>query len=42
MGVFFHVRYVGDTIHLGVNFVSEKEDIARLADALGDAIQSLA
>ena len=37
----FYVRYGGDTIQLGPNFVSEKEDITRLVNALGDAIQSL-
>jgi beta-alanine--pyruvate transaminase len=37
----FYVRYGGDTIQLGPNFVSEKEDIDRLINALGDAIQSL-
>jgi beta-alanine--pyruvate transaminase len=37
----FYVRYGGDTIQLGPNFVAEKEDITRLVNALGDAIQSL-
>jgi beta-alanine--pyruvate transaminase len=37
----FYVRYGGDTIQLGPNFVSEKEDITRLINALGDAILSL-
>jgi beta-alanine--pyruvate transaminase len=37
----FYVRYGGDTIQLGPNFVSEKEDIDRLVNAIGDAIQSL-
>ncbi len=37
----FYVRCGGDTVQLGPNFVSEKEDIDRLVSALGDAIQSL-
>lgn len=37
----FYVRYGGDTIQLGLPFVVERDDIDRLINALGDAINAL-
>lgn len=37
----FYVRYGGDTIQLAPPFIVEKDEIDRLINALGDAIQSL-
>lgn len=38
----FYVRYGGDTIQLGIPFITETEEIDRLIDALGDSFNSLA
>jgi len=37
----FYVRYGGDTIQLGLTFTTEKEEIDRLLDALGETIREL-
>ncbi len=37
----FYVRYGGDTIQLGLNFIVEREEIDRLINALGDSINEL-
>ncbi|MBB1487182.1 aspartate aminotransferase family protein [Oceanospirillum sp. D5] len=37
----FYVRYGGDTIQLGLPFTTEPEEIDRLINALGDAINEL-
>ncbi|QFT85808.1 Omega-amino acid--pyruvate aminotransferase [Halomonas sp. THAF12] len=37
----FYVRYGGDTIQLGLPFTVEREEIDRLINALGDAINEL-
>ncbi|MFG6137688.1 aspartate aminotransferase family protein [Halomonas sp. B23F22_10] len=37
----FYVRYGGDTIQLGLPFIVEREEIDRLINALGDAINEL-
>lgn len=36
----FYVRYGGDTVQLGPPFVSSKEEINRLVDALGESLAS--
>jgi beta-alanine--pyruvate transaminase len=38
----FYVRYGGDTIQLAPPFISEKDQIDRLINALGEAIQATA
>lgn len=38
----FYVRYGGDTIQLAPPFISEKAEIERLVNALGDALQATA
>jgi beta-alanine--pyruvate transaminase len=38
----FYVRYGGDTIQLAPPFISEKAEIERLINALGDALQATA
>jgi beta-alanine--pyruvate transaminase len=38
----FYVRYGGDTIQLAPPFISEKADIDRLTNALGDALAETA
>ncbi len=37
----FYVRYGGDAIQLGLTFTTEKEEIDRLIDALGETIRTL-
>ncbi len=37
----FYVRYGGDTIQLAPPFISEKAEIERLINALGDALQAI-
>ncbi len=37
----FYVRYGGDTIQLGVPFITETEEIDRLVEALGDSFNGL-
>ena len=38
----FYVRYGGDTIQLAPPFISEKVEIDRLINALGDALSETA
>lgn len=37
----FYVRYGGDTVQLGLPFITESEEIDRLVDALGDSFNAL-
>ena len=38
----FYVRYGGDTIQLGLPFITQEHEIDRLINAMGDAIEQTA